>query len=489
MGNRQLIERFEANGVKHGFLRQGMRIMIGISGGADSVAMTMMFFALREKYALVLMCAHINYNLRGEDSKCDEQYVKELCFSLNIPLYILSASICKRESVQQRAREIRFEYLLQLKKHYHMDYIAWGHQFEDQSETVLHRFIRGAGLTGLAGIRTVNQDIIHPLLIFKKEELVRYLEQKNISYRTDKTNFTNTYTRNQIRNELIPHISEKYNLNIENRLFEYSQLFFQADDFLKKVAAKEFKRCLIALKYNGVNARDIRPPKNKPASDVVLCVETLKKTPQILLFYIFREAWRLLTGSENDFFSVHFNDIVALLDSENGYKEVILPDGIVVSRDYTQVSFIATAHRGDAVIDREKVLTGLRSSFSFNDKRFTMQKVRILPEMGLKTPPETIIIDYDLVVFPVTLRYRTDGDKFIPFGNKSYKKLKDYFIDSKVSKPLRDEVILWTDAQKIFWVCGHRIDQRVAVTRQTSNYLVITAENNTDFRKIKMKEY
>jgi tRNA(Ile)-lysidine synthase len=354
---------------------------------------------------------------------------------------------------------------------------------------VLHRIIRGAGLTGLQGIRTVFNDTIHPLLLFRKTELINFLESQTISFRIDKTNFTNSYTRNQIRNELIPHLRENFNPNIENRLVEYSQLFYHADDYLKKVATKEFKRCLLDIKYSGISSRDVRPPKCKPASDVVMCVETLKKTPTILLFYIFREAWKMLTGSDSDFYSVHFNDIVSLFDSEKGYKEVKLPGGIVVSKGYTQVSFISTVNRGEPTIESEKVLTGLRGSFAFNDKRFTMQKVRILPEIGLKTPKDIIIIDYDLVVFPVTLRYRADGDKFIPFGQKSYKKLKNYFIDNKVSKPLRDEVILWTDAQKIFWVCGHRIDQRVAVTRQTSNYLVITAENNTDFRKIKMKEY
>ena len=461
-----IIEKFENFGLLNEYLKPNARIIIGLSGGPDSLALTLLFTEIQKKYSLYIICAHINYHLRGEDSILDEKFVKDFCYQHNIPLYVLDTSIKKEESVQKKAREIRLEYFRKLKKHYKMDYIALGHQMHDQSETVLHRLIRGAGFTGLSGINPVKEDIIHPVLLFSKEVLLEFLKQNNIQYRLDKSNLTNEYTRNKIRNDLLPHIKQEYNPSFEQRLIDYGTLFYLSENYFKHQAKKDFKKALIV----------------KNQSDIILDINYLKNCFPIIKFYICREAWSILTLTDKDFYSVHFHDIMSIVDSKTGYKEIFLPEDVLVMKDYQYLIFRKKDKYQSPIKEKNKEISVIRNVFSFNDRRFTMQKLKQLPEEGLGLGFDQIIIDFDKIVFPITLRYRQDGDKFIPFGMKGFKKLKDFFIDEKIPKIERDYIVVFTDAEKIFWISGYRLDQRVAVSEETKNFLQVKLENLSEFK-------
>lgn len=464
--SKQFIDKFESFGLKHKYLHNNCRILIGFSGGPDSLAMVLAFLKLRERYSLFISCAHINYHLRGEDSEMDEKFVKAFCFENNIPLFINEAKIDKKDNIQKKAREIRLEYFNKIKKHYKLHFIALGHQKQDQAETILHRFIRGAGFTGLSGISAVNNDIIHPVLSFSKEEILAFLNENGIEPRIDTTNFSNQYTRNKIRNELLPGIKKEYNPNFEQRLIEYGTLFNLSDDFFKHQAKKDFKKALI-LKNN---------------SDVIFDLGYLKACFDIIKFYVLREAWSCLTGKDNDFYSIHYNDIIDLFEASNGYKEIFLPENIKVMKDYHYLIFRNQSTYQSPVKELTKEISGIRNVFTFNDRRFTMQKLKQLPEEGINMGFEQVIVDYDKINFPITLRYKNDGDKFIPLGMNNYKKLKNFFIDEKVPKIEREFIVLFTDIEKIFWVSGYRLDQRVAISENTKNFLVIKLENLGDFK-------
>ena len=472
-----LIEKIEKFGIQHNFLKQNSRILIGLSGGSDSVCLTLLLKEMQEKYSLCLMAAHVNYHLRGVESDLDEVYVKKLCIKENIPLYIKHSKINNSGSLQQKAREIRFEYFFKLKKYYKLDFIALGHHYDDQVETVMHRFIRGSGFSGLSGISPNCDNIIHPILAIKKIEILEYLANRNIDFCTDKTNNQNKYTRNKIRNELLPQICQSLNSNFEQKLIEYSNLFYMSNIFFVEHSKKYFKKALVSL----------------TESDIVFNNKYLSDCFPILLYYIFKRALKILSGSDKNFYNAHFQKIMSLMETKNGFKKLTLPCKIMVMKDYENIIFRRVDNYNPKIYEVKKEITQVRNVFSFNDHRYKMQKIKQLPETGLGDGVNNVVIDLDKIVFPIILRYRAIGDKFIPFGRKSLKKLKDYFIDEKIDLQERDKTVLFTDVEKIFWVSGYRLDQRVAVTDETKNYLLVSMinedshepKNRSAYRKVR----
>jgi tRNA(Ile)-lysidine synthase len=462
---KKLISKVENLALKHSFLYNNVRILIGLSGGADSVALSLLFRELQEKYSFYIICAHVNYQLRGIDSDLDEKYVKEFCFNNNFPLYILKSKPGGNANIQQKCREIRMTYFNELLKHYKMNYIALAHTADDQIETVFHNFLRGSGLTGLAGIHPIRNNVIHPLINIHKEELINYLKSKNHEFRLDKSNLENYYRRNKIRNELIPDLKKQYNPLIDKKLLEYGNLFYQSDSYFSQIAEKESKKIIY---YSD-------------DSDIILDKQKLLKKHPIISFYIMRFVWTALTGQATDLYLVHFKDLMALLETPEGYKELNLPKNIKVIKDYDTILFRNTALYIEPQREEMKILTAVRNSFTFNGKRFTMQKLKS-NSSELKPSNREIVIDFDSIKFPIILRYRKDGDKFTPFGMNGQKKIKDYFIDEKIPMLERNQIVLFTDEEKIFWVAGMRIDNRVAITKKTKNFLSIKLIESDDFK-------
>ena len=489
MNTAKIVDKFERSCLRHRLLKSNARILIGVSGGADSIALALLFKELQAKYSLVLMAAHVNYHLRGEESDADEQFVKEFCFSQNIPLYILPAKLEKKDDLQKKARDIRLEYFQKIKKYYKLEYIALGHHQDDQVETVLHKIIRGAGFGGLSGIQVISGDIIHPLLALDKKTIIKYLDLKKMGYRIDSTNTKNDYTRNKLRNELIPHILNDYNVNFEKRLVEYGNLFGLADEYFKKQAIKEYKNNIVDIRYN---SQEVKKKKDEKAIELIFEIPGLKKCSPIIMFYILRLAFEKITGSEKDFYTNHFNEIQSIIEIESGYKEIDLPNSVVAIKDYQRLLIRNKAYtlKEQAVANTEttKELPTVRKTFSFNDKRFTMQQLRHLPEDITNFAYERVIMDFDKIIFPITMRYRRDGDKFIPLGMNKPKKIKDFFMDLKISMLERDNIAIFCDAEKIIWISGLRIDQRVAITPETKNYLIIKLEDVTSKRKLGVKQ-
>jgi tRNA(Ile)-lysidine synthase len=462
---------FEKIGLETGLLSHNNRILVGISGGCDSVALLLLLLEFKAKYSLEIMCAHINYNLRGEDSFNDEKFVEDLCRKYNLHLFIKRTVLDKKESIQNQARIIRFNFFNKLVKAYKINSIALAHHKDDQVETVIQRIIRGSGFKGLAGILNSNNNIIHPLLIFSKKQLQTFLAKKNIQARIDTSNFQNDYNRNKIRNELIPLLEKEYNPNISERIIEYSNLFHISEEYFNNQVKKVFKKCLILQTENSL-ALD---------SDAIL------KLSPIMIFYILRNCWLIISGSEDDFYSIHFKEIMSIIKYNRGYTEISLPKKIKVYKDYSQIIFIKDDLSLKVNKENSKEIDSIRSVFTFNESRYYMKKMKNLPESGYICDNDQAYLDLDKIIFPIKLRYRNTGDKFIPLGMNNFKKVKDFFINKKISKLQRDNIVLFEDMEKIFWICGCRIDQRVAISNDTKNILMIKQENCSEIRRIKVK--
>lgn len=223
-------------------LKPGDRVAIAVSGGADSVALLRALLELRAELGIVLFVAHFNHQLRGEASDADERFVAELARQYDLPFFTGRADVrghaeTNKLSLEHAARELRYQWLDQLADDERLDPIATAHTSDDQAETVLMKFLRGAGTRGLAGIHPVLQRsavrIVRPLLETPRGEIERYLNSLNQPWRNDHTNLDTQHTRNRIRHELLPLLERDYNPNIHRLLCETAEIAREEDDSWK----------------------------------------------------------------------------------------------------------------------------------------------------------------------------------------------------------------------------------------------------------------
>jgi len=244
---KKLIKKIQNFSFRNNFWKEGDNIVLGISGGPDSVCLLDILVKIAEKKKLEIIMAHINYGLRGGDSDKDEIFVRKLAEKYNLKLEILDAKKqSQKKSDENSLRKIRYDFFEKIRKENNFDLIAVAHNQDDQAETVLMRMIRGAGLLGLSGIRPKNNKIIHPLLKTSREEIVAYLKENKLKYRLDKTNLESKFLRNKIRNKLIPFLEKKYNSQIKNVLASAAENIAEDYDFIISESDKKFKQ----VKFN-----------------------------------------------------------------------------------------------------------------------------------------------------------------------------------------------------------------------------------------------
>ena len=454
------IERFEQYSVKHKLFKSGEKILVGFSGGADSTALLLALWHLKSKYGYSLLAAHVNYDLRGEDSKLDEQYARKFCFDRNISIVVKNITIDSTSNVENHAREVRFKYFNNLRKLYKIQKIVLGHNREDQAETLLFRMFRGSGYTGIKGISPITDDVVHPLLSFSRKDITSYLELEGIKWREDLSNKDNTYSRNKIRNQMIPWIQEHLNPNVVTKLYETAEIFSETDDILESLAKRRFLKAQI--KHSKDECR--------------LSTKIIKKTRSVLRYYVYKEAYSRINGNSKDFYHNNFIEIENLLTSD-GSKQIYLPNNVYVFKEYDELIFTNIDFSKSENIENEKEITSLRNRSTFEDYRIIMKKLKKMPtKRNLFEDKDIAYLDLDKTSFPITIRHRKPGDRFHPLGMQHNKKLKDFLIDEKVPKFDRDKVLIFCDKEKIIWLAGYRIDDRVVTSEQTQNILQISIE-------------
>ncbi|PIR73254.1 MAG: tRNA lysidine(34) synthetase TilS [Candidatus Moranbacteria bacterium CG10_big_fil_rev_8_21_14_0_10_35_21] len=234
---------------QNNLLEKDSRIVLGVSGGPDSVCLLNILFNLQKKYSLELIIAHVNYGLRGKDSEQDERFVKTLAEKYGLEMAILKPKIKAKKNLENNLRDIRYIFFEKIRKNNNFDLIAVAHNLDDQVETFLMRLIRGSGLSGLAGMKYQNEKIIRPLLGTTRKEILEYLKKNKLNYRIDKTNAEDLFLRNKIRNKLIPYLKKEFNPNITETIFAETQSIGEDYDFIFSSAQKyNFSQFLSAKK-------------------------------------------------------------------------------------------------------------------------------------------------------------------------------------------------------------------------------------------------
>lgn len=301
------------------------RVLIGLSGGPDSICLMHLMDSIRKDYRLELFAAHIDHQLRAA-SKADADFVRKTCKAMNIRLFIKRVNLTKSkhsDSIEQRARLKRYSFFTELSKKLNIDKIALGHNLDDQAETVIMRLIRGSGLSGLSAMKPSSKydgiDIIRPLLNIPRADIRQYLSDHGIRYRIDRSNLSDKYTRNKVRNRLLPLLEKEYNPNIKKTLSTAAQSIALDYDFMEQSCAAEVRSM----------GKRIR-------------IEKFKRLHPAMQNMVLRAYITAAQGSTRRIEYRHIREILELILNRPAGSVVNLPKGLIAKKKAGYVEIIVS---------------------------------------------------------------------------------------------------------------------------------------------------
>ncbi len=439
-------------------------VVVALSGGADSVCLLYALNELKDSFNIKLFAVHVEHGIRGEEAILDMNFAEELCGKMGIPLEIYRFNIPKIAKerglgLEEAGRIMRYEALEKSRIKMGAEYIAVAHHMNDLAETVIFNMVRGSGLKGLSGIQAKRERIIRPLLGITRNEIETYLLNNNISYRTDSTNLSNDYSRNLIRNSVMPMLNDVVG-NAANHIANLTKEIDEANAYLEKVASKE---------YAILAREEIKNEGMVYQMDAV----RLTELDSVIARYVVKIALSKCAGGLKDIDSVHINKILDLASGACGRK-FDLPYGILAIREKEFV-VIGKKERLDCskdfldvpvlMIGNDIFVDGGRILIEITDNDFAGD---IPKEMYTKW------FDYDKIEHGLHVRNQMEGDYLIVDDLGNRKKLSRYFIDEKVSKTERKNVILLADGNHIVWIIGGRISEYYKVKAETKHVVKVT---------------
>jgi len=432
----------ENNFAEFKFIKHASRIIVGVSGGADSVVLA----HLLKKHGFDIAIAHCHFNLRGKDADADQQFTKELASKMQVPFYTIKFETqtyadTRKISIQMAARNLRYFWFEKLCTEHGFDQIAVGTHLTDNIETFLFNATKGTGLSGLRGIKPVNGKIIRPLLHNTKDEIYEYAKAEDLTWREDESNKSIRYHRNKIRHQVLP-VLKDINPNLEATFERNFKRLGRVDAFLQNEISEIWDGWVKPEKKGWrLSKSDI---SNHPFADVVLSY----KLPQ---------------------FGFNDSNVHDLLKALKGQ-----PGSMISSKDY------------HIYIDRKEIFIQQQRFFSLpNQYQITEFMGEISNPIKLRftdlhaqkiqfaTGNNTAYFDFDKLKFPLTLRKWKNGDTLKPFGMKGVKKVSDLLINHKI--PLHEKENVWVleSDGKICWVVGIRSSEEFKVADKTKRvYLV-----------------
>ncbi|MCL2199475.1 MAG: tRNA lysidine(34) synthetase TilS [Defluviitaleaceae bacterium] len=424
-------------------------VVVGLSGGADSVAL---LFALLEVLGGGVYAVHVNHNMRGEASDGDEEFVRELCGRLGVPLKVVAVSFDRFS--EEAAREARYAAFEITRVEFGAECIAVGHNLDDNAETVIMNLCRGAGLKGLCGIPAVNGRVVRPLIDVTRGEIEEFLLEKDIEYRHDTSNAGNDFTRNRVRNLVIPVLEREVNSSARAVIAKNASGLRDDEDYLHGVALEAFER--------GVSGGE----------RLGLCVWLLLGLHVAIAGRVVRVAIsEVLGGAAVDISAAHVADVLRLAREGHSGRRICLP-GVVVSREYDVLFFSA---------DYEEY-AGFSYALAEDSSTFVSE---ISADVSISYDEArtgcTKAFSCDKIREPLFLRTRLPGDR-ISFKNKDgrvfTKKLQDYFTDEKIPKSERDRMPLLAHGSDILWVIATgRVNARYEADAGEKLYITLEGEN------------
>lgn len=417
---------------------EGKRFLLAVSGGIDSMCMASLFLAsaLKPEFGI----ATVNFNLRPGDCDLDQDLVRRWAAEHSIPFHTIGFDTKEYAhqhsiSTQMAARDLRYGWFYKLLEEHHYDYIAIAHNLDDSAETLLLNLLRGTGVSGLAGIRGQNGKIIRPLITVPRGEIARYVEENNIPYRDDKSNFESHYSRNRVRNVIFPEF-KKINPSFLTTLSRNSLHFVQAEGVLDE---------FLELK---------RGELYREEGDLLLIdIAALSREKN-------RGYWLYRLLDDKGFNESQLLDIEEALSGQSGKMFSSVTHEMVVDRDYLKVYPL----KG---YDNEEFHIEAPGIYEFAGTRFELSLFEKGESFNPLSEDGTLYFDADSITFPLVCRGWRAADRFRPFGMTGFKKLSDFFKDIKMDRVRKDMQPLICDGENIVCLPGLRIDDRYKIKTST----------------------
>ena len=425
---------------KYQLLTVGKPVLVGVSGGADSIALLTVLVELG--YSCIV--GHCNFHLRGEESMRDECFTETYARKLGLPF--VKVDFNTRDyaaehhlSVEMAARELRYAWFEEMRCVHDAQAIAVAHHRDDNVETVLMNLIRGSGIRGMSGIRPKNGFAIRPLLSVARQEILQWLAERQLEYVTDSTNLSAAYTRNFIRLRVLP-LLETINPSVRTAINRTAEHLAETESLFAYVMADARKRV-----FEAENRLSIKALMQYPS-------------PKTVLFELLK-AFHFTPSSVDEIF--------LSLNKESGKLFFSSSHRLVKDRDCLLLSPLAAAGEKEVYF-----LTGEEGCWSGPIDLAFSRIVRI-EELHIQKDKDIAYFDLDKLKFPLVLRHWQQGDWFVPFGMQGRKKLSDYFSDKKFSRLEKEQVWLLCSGDEVIWIVGERSDNRFRVECATKRCLVV----------------
>lgn len=466
---------------EYNMIQQGDVVIAGVSGGADSVCLLFVLCSLRKKLGFSVKVCHVNHGLRGEAADADERFVKGLCRKLDVPCRIFHKNVeliarKRKQSSEEAGRAVRRESFEIMCREDGGTKIATAHHRDDNAETVLLNLARGTGLRGLCGIRPVYGNWIRPLLGVSREEIETALVQAEITWRKDGSNEEDIYTRNRIRHNILPVFCAQINAETVRHLDELSRQSQNIWAYLMQGVDEAWKRCV-----------DVRA--GEPAVLEIRERALAEEAPAVRQQLIHR-CICTAAGMSRDVEAVHVSGVQELFGRQPG-KQISLPHGVTALRTYRGVALEKHEHQKsgdgpDSICPKELAVPGETyipgTSWIISCRIY--ERTEQNAEVEIPQKSYTKCFDYDIIKHTPSARRRQPGDYLVIGKDGGRQKLKSYFINEKVPRRERDQMLLIADGSHVMWIPGMRMSAEYQISKETKRILEIKiTEEKTDGRE------
>ncbi|MGL5435073.1 MAG: tRNA lysidine(34) synthetase TilS [Lachnospiraceae bacterium] len=448
--------------LEYEMLEPGDRVIAAISGGADSVCLLSVLNHIFQQYpdcGWQCKVVHVHHGLRGGEADRDAAFVKALCQQMQIPCTIVYKDVpgFAREqgySCEEAARMLRYQALEAESLAWHANRIALAHHKDDNAETILHHLLRGSAFRGLSGMRPVQGNRIRPLLGLNRADIIRYLNDCGCEWVEDSTNASNDYTRNRIRREIIPLLTETVNEKAADHIVQAGGLFAQADDYFAETAGRVWEAAGTEL-YEAVYDR----------KEAAIPLAVIAEQHPLIRSYLFGRMIAVILPARRDITARHYAAMEALLKQPVGSR-ISLPGGIAAVREYGFLRVIKNPLTTEAV---QPNMVDLKM------ETFTRKKDTEIPKNQY-----TKWFDYDKIKGTLSVRTRKPGDYFTMADGGS-KTIKRFMIDEKIPRQQRDQISLLAEGNHIVWIVGYRISEYYKITEDTKTILQVTCDGGEHY--------
>jgi len=462
---------------KHHMLEEGDGVVMGVSGGADSVCLLFALLELQPKWNLRLHVVHVNHGIRPDAAE-DAAYVKQLCEERGIPFYLYEVSVeevAKERgcSTEEAGRQVRYETFAQVMGEANCQKIAVAHNRNDRAETMLFHLFRGTGLTGLAGIRPRREQIIRPILCLSRTEIEEFLKERGIAYRHDSTNDEDDYTRNKIRHHILPYAEQEIVQGSVGNMIRTADILAETEQYIEEQVQMARRDCVTTI------------PEEIPRfllNQTAFCSLHKFMKKRLIL-----ELLKELSPEHKDIAAIHVEDVCLLFAGE-GNREIHLPYGIRARRQYGELYLerpteCYTSYEFEDIIIRQSEITEDEKMFPLGCGRRIYMKCLDLDKnpINLQDIPKnqyTKWFDYDKIIGCLVLRNRKGGDYLSMRCGEAlqHKKVKNYMIAEKIPKICRGQIPILAEGEHVLWLVGYRISEYYKVDENTKRILQVRFE-------------